>query len=57
MNINILNEFKIIFLKKLINIIINHTYVNYEYKITLTFIFLIILSFFDIFPSIFINFK
>ena len=50
MNINILKEFKLIFFnKKLINIIFNHTYVNYTYKITLIYEFLLILSFFESF--------
>ena len=44
MNINILKEFKLIFLKKkLIKIIFDCIYINYIYKITLIYIFLLIL--------------
>ena len=57
MNINILNEFKLIFYKKLINIIFNHIYVNYTYKITLISAFLLILLFFKSFLNIFMNFE
>ena len=50
MNINISKEFEIIFSKKkLINIIIDYTYIKYTYKITLTYIFLYYLKFFQIF--------
>ena len=42
MNINILNEFELVFF---INIIFNSIYVNWTYKITLIHIFLLILSF------------
>ena len=41
MNINILNDFKLILYKNLINIIFNSIYVNYIYKIT--YIYLLIL--------------
>ena len=58
MNTNILKEFKLIlFYKNLINIIFNDTYVNYTYKITLICILFLILSFFESFLNIFINFK
>ena len=53
MNINVLKEFKIIFLKFFITIILDHTYLNYIYKITLTYVFFI----FKVFSSIFINFE
>ena len=53
MNINILKEFKLIFYKNLINI----TYINYTYKITLICVFLLILSFFESFLNIFMNFE
>ena len=45
MNINILNEFNLIFYKNLIKIIFNYIYINYTYKITLIRVFLLILSF------------
>ena len=58
MNTNILKEFKLIlFYKNLINIIFNDTYVNYTYKITLICILFLILSFFESFLNIFINFE
>ena len=41
----------------MINIIFNHTYVNYTYRITLIYVFLFILSFFLSFLSIFMNFE
>ena len=44
MNINILNDFKLILYKNLINIIFNSIYVNYIYKIT--YIYLLILLYF-----------
>ena len=46
MNINILKEFKLIFYKNLINIIFSHTYINYTYKITLIYIFLLFFNHF-----------
>ena len=59
MKINILKEFKTMFFykKKLINIILDHTNVNYTHKITLICVFLLILSFlFKFFPIIFMKF-
>ena len=58
MNITILKKFKLIFfLKNLINIIIDYTYINYTYKIILMCMLLLILSFIEKFSKILINFE
>ena len=58
MNITILKKFKLIFfLKNLINIIIDYTYINYTYKIILMCVLLLILSFIEKFSKILINFE
>ena len=54
---NILKEMKLIFYFKIfINIIFNHTYINYTYKITLICLILFILSFFESFFKYFYEF-
>lgn len=58
MNITILKKFKLIFfLKNLINIIIDYTYINYTYKIILMCVLLPILSFIEKISKILINFE
>ena len=52
MNVNTLKEIKLFFYKYLINIIFNHTHVNYIYKIIVIFLIIFFLSLL----SIFINF-
>ena len=51
MNINILKEFRLIFYKNLINIIFNHSYINYTFKITLTLYFILFYHFLEFFQA------